>query len=292
MLLGAHVSAAGGVSNAPGRGLEIGAEAIAIFSKNQRQWIAKPYTDEEVAAFRENMAASGLRKTVVHDSYLINLGAPKHETWQKSRDAFLDEMARCSALGVPYLNFHPGAHVGSGEDACIARIIETLRGLLAEHEDPDLMLLVENTAGQGTNVGYSFEHVGRILDGVDDDRMGVCLDTQHAFAAGYDLSHEAGYEAMWESFDDHIGLDRLHAFHVNDSKAELDARVDRHERVGRGAIGPEAFVRLVNDARFDDIPGLMETPGGMEGWAEDIAWLKRMRGQDPTDVTVPRPKAA
>ncbi|MBW3583878.1 MAG: deoxyribonuclease IV [Euryarchaeota archaeon] len=283
MLIGAHVSTAGGVQNAPANGQEIGCETIALFSKNQRQWLAKPYTEEQVETFRDGIKETGLREVVVHDSYLINLGAPKEEVWKKSVAAFRDEMLRCKALGIPYLNFHPGAHVGEGEEVCIRKIVATLQALLSEQEDNPTMLLVENTAGQGTNVGYRFEHVGAILDGVGDERMGACLDTQHTFAAEYDLSDDEGYDKTLAAFDDHVGLGRLRAFHLNDSKTGLGSRVDRHENIGEGAIGVRPFQRLVNDPRFAGVAGILETPGGPPVWQEEIALLRSWRKEGAPD---------
>jgi deoxyribonuclease IV len=283
MLVGAHVSISGGVENAPGNGAEIQAETIQVFSKNQRQWKAKPYAEGQAEAFREACKAQGYDKVVVHDSYLINLGAPAEQVHKKSMAAFQDEMRRCHTLGIPYLVFHPGAHVGSGEEACIEKIIASLQEVLAKEEDNPTMLLVENTAGQGTVVGYSFEHVGKIVEGVGDERMGVCLDTQHSFAAGYDLSTREGYESVFESFDDAVGLKRLKALHLNDSKTELGSRRDRHENLGDGAIGWGAFEWLVNDPRLKGIPGNLETPGGPAVWKKEIQALKSRRGDDAPD---------
>ena len=283
MLVGAHVSTAGGVQNAPANGAEINAESIQVFSKNQRQWKAKPYTKEQVEGFREGCREQGYDKVVVHDSYLINLGAPKKETHEKSRAAFIDEMQRCQTLGIPYLVFHPGAHVGSGEDECIQKIVATLQEVLAGEDDNPTNLLVENTAGQGTVVGYSFDHIARIIDGVDDPRMGVCIDTQHSFAAGYDLSTEQGYQEVIEELDDRVGLDKVKAIHLNDSKVELGSRRDRHENLGDGAMGWTPFKLLVNDSRFKGVPGNLETPGGPPVWKKEIQALKRRRGSNAPD---------
>lgn len=283
MLLGAHVSAAGGVSNAPKNGTDIGAETIQIFAKNQRQWIAKPLADDEVAAWHDALTSSGLRELVVHDSYLINLGAPNPEVHAKSMDAFADEMERCATLGIPYLNFHPGAHVGSGEDEGIAKIIDSISTLLDAHPDNPTKLLVENTAGQGTNLGYTFEQCAAILDGVGGSRMGLCIDTQHTFAAGYDHRTREGYDALMKNIDETVGLNRVRAFHLNDSKAELGARVDRHENLGKGHIGWDLFAFLVNDPRFAGVPGVLETPGP-ENWAGEIAALKKLRKKGAPDA--------
>lgn len=284
MLIGAHVSTGGGVQNAPVNGEEIEAETIQVFSKNQRQWKAKPYTDEQVEGFHAGCEERGYNKVVVHASYLINLGSPKDEMHKKSLVAFADEMQRCHTLKIPYLVFHPGAHTGSGEAAAVKRIVKSLQQVLADEEDNPTHLLVENTAGQGSNVGYTFEHVAQILDGVADDRMGVCLDTQHAFGAGYDLSTPEGYEAVLQEFDDVVGFKRLEALHLNDSKAELGSHRDRHDNLGKGEIGWEPFKRLVNDPRFAGIPGNLETPGGPPMWEKEIAALKKARGAKAPDV--------
>lgn len=283
MLLGAHVSTSGGVQNAPENGAEIKAETIQIFSKNQRQWKAKPYTEEQVDGFHEGCRQHGYDKTVVHGSYLINLGSPKAEAHEKSRAAFLDEMQRCHTLDIPYFVFHPGAHVGSGEDACIKRIVDTLQGLLAEEENNPVVLLVENTAGQGTVVGHSFDHLARLVEGVDDPRIGICLDTQHAYGAGYDLATKDGYEDFFESFDNEVGLEHLKAFHLNDSLVELGSNKDRHANLGEGHIGWDTFKRLVNDPRLAGIPGNLETPGGPPMWKKEIQALKRHRGNKAPD---------
>lgn len=283
MLIGAHVSTAGGVQNAPENGEAIAAETIQVFSKNQRQWKAKPYTDEQVDDFRGGCKDRAYDKVVVHASYLVNLGSPKEEAHKKSVAAFIDEMQRCHTLGIPYLVFHPGAHTGSGEEACIKQIAKTLQQVLADEEDNPTHLLVENTAGQGSNVGYTFEQVAAILEGVDDDRMGVCLDTQHAFAAGYDLSTPAGYKQVIKEFDDVVGIKRMEALHLNDSKAELGSKRDRHENLGDGEIGRAPFKELVNDPRFEGIPGNLETPGGPPMWEKEIAWLKKARGPKAPD---------
>lgn len=282
MLLGAHVSAAGGVSNAPRNGTDIGAETIQIFCKNQRQWVAKPYGAEEVAAWKDNVASSGLREIVVHDSYLINLCAEKPEVHAKSMAAFADEMARCAALGIPYLNFHPGSHVGQGEEVGIERIIESLGTLIDADPDNPTMLLVENTAGQGTNLGYTFEQCADIIHAIGRDRMGLCIDTQHTLAAGYDHRTREGYDDLMTTVDDTVGLDLVRAFHLNDSKTDLGSKADRHENLGNGHIGWDLFGFLVNDVRFAGVPGVLETPGP-ENWADEIAALKALRGPKAPD---------
>lgn len=282
MLVGAHVSAAGGVSNAPKNGTDIGAETIQIFSKNQRQWVAKPYTDDEVSRWHDELASSGLRELVVHDSYLINLGANKPDVHAKSMEAFADEMERCALLGIPYLNFHPGAHVGAGEEAGLEKIIQSVSALLDAHPDNPTKLLVENTAGQGTNLGYTFAQCADIIHGVGGDKLGLCIDTQHTFAAGYDHRTREGYDAVMQEVDDTVGLDKVRAFHLNDSKTALGSRADRHENLGKGEIGLDLFKFLVNDKRFAGVPGVLETPGP-ENWAREIATLKKMRGEKAPD---------
>jgi deoxyribonuclease IV len=284
MLVGSHVSIAGGVQNAPVNAIDVGCETFQIFSKNQRQWNAKPYTDENIAGYRDAFKDSGCARPIVHDSYLINLGAPDPGVWQRSRDAFVDEMERCQALGIPFLNFHPGAHVGSGEPECIKRIAKSVADILQEQDDNPTVLLIENTAGQGSNVGYAFEHLAELLDRIDDPaRTGICIDTQHTFAAGYDWCSENGYDEVWDAFSEVVGMKWLKAFHLNDSKAKLGSRVDRHENLGEGEIGWGLFERLVNDARFKGIPGVVETPGGPEVWRDEVASLKAFRGPKAPD---------
>lgn len=285
MLVGAHVSAAGGVQNAPLNGVEIQCESIQLFSKNQRQWNAKPYDEETIAAFRANAAKAGYDKIVVHDTYLINLAAPKEDIHAKSVAAFEDEILRCHQLGIPYLNFHPGSHVQSGEEAGLEKIAASLGAIIDRHPEwPDVKLVIENTAGQGTNLGYTLEHVAYLMDTVGKkDRMGVCVDTQHTWASGYKIDDEDGYHEFWDGFDSLIGLEHLKAFHINDSKSECGSKVDRHDNLGEGHIGIGLFERLVNDPRFAGIPGCLETPGGPPMWEKEVARLKAMRGDDAPD---------
>lgn len=273
--IGAHVSASGGVEFAPINAHEIGATAFALFTKNQRQWQAKPLTEESIQAFRENCRALGFAAEAIlpHDSYLINLGSPENEMLQKSRDAFLDEMKRCEQLGLVLLNFHPGAHLNQmTEQACLQQIAESINLALAQTQG--VTAVIENTAGQGSNVGYVFEHLRAVIDQVDDQsRVGVCLDTAHLFAAGYDLRSPAAYEETFRLFDDIIGLRHLRAFHLNDSKKGLNSRVDRHDSLGEGEIGWETFERLMRDQRFDHIPLILETPQP-EKWPDEIRTLQ------------------
>jgi deoxyribonuclease-4 len=276
--IGAHVSAAGGVENAPLNAAAIGARAFALFTKNQRQWVAKPLTEESIAAFKANMAQVGIapEQVLPHDSYLINLGHPEAEPLQKSRDAFLDEMQRCAQLGLKLLNFHPGAHLNKTDEAASLDIVaDSINRALAQSEG--VTAVIENTAGQGTNLGFSFEHLARIIEGVEDkSRVGVCLDTCHTFTAGYDLRSAEACEATFAEFERIVGFNYLRGMHLNDSKPDLGSRVDRHESLGKGKIGLECFRYLMNDARFDNIPMVLETIDESI-WAEEIALLYAMQ---------------
>lgn len=275
--LGAHVSAAGGVANAPRNAAAIGADAFALFTKNQKQWTAPPLPASEIAAFGTACKELGFAAHLVlpHDSYLINLGHPEPEGLEKSRTAFIDEMTRCQQLGLKLLNFHPGSHLDKiSEEDCLERIAESINLALAATRG--VTAVIENTAGQGTNIGWCFEHLARIIAGVDDQsRVGVCLDTCHTFAAGYDLRTAAACEATFREFDRIVGFHFLRAMHLNDSKKGLGSRVDRHECLGQGEIGLECFRWLMNDPRFDDIPLVLETPEP-ERWADEIILLCKM----------------
>lgn len=259
--VGAHVSAAGGVENAPLNAAKIGAKAFALFTKNQKQWQAKPLSAENLAAFKKNLAAVGIAPSHVlpHDSYLINLGHPDAEKREKSVLALLDEARRAEQLGLLYLNFHPGSHLGAmEEDKCLAVIASGMKRIL--NETSQVSLLLETTSGQGGNVGYRFEHLADVLEQVADPRRsGICLDTCHIFAAGYDIRNTEAYEKTMKRFDSVVGRSCLHAAHLNDAKVELGSRKDRHESIGRGLLGIEAFRLLMNDPRFDDMPLVLET---------------------------------
>ena len=272
--IGAHVSASGGVENAPLNAHAIGATAFALFTKNQRQWFAAPLTDESVALFKARCAEYGYtaKQTLPHDSYLINLGSPDDDSLDKSRKSFIDEMKRCEQLGLDRLNFHPGSHLNKlSEDDCLKRIAESIN--LALDATTGVTAVIENTAGQGTNVGFRFEHLRRIIDLVDDKtRVGVCIDTAHTFAAGYDITTPAGFEFVFREFDDIIGFDYLRGMHLNDSKKTLASRVDRHESLHGGVIGDTLFELIMRDTRFDNIPLILETPDETR-WADEIAWL-------------------
>ncbi|MFW6043958.1 MAG: deoxyribonuclease IV [Marinilabiliaceae bacterium] len=278
--IGAHVSAAGGVENAPANAAAIGATAFALFTKNQRQWKAKPLSEKNIDKFRENCEKYGFepRQVLPHDSYLINLGHPEEGGIKKSRDAFLDEMQRCEQLGLDRLNFHPGSHLRKISEAqCIERVaasineaLEATRGVTA---------VIENTAGQGSNIGYSFEHLASIIERVNDrSRVGVCIDTCHGWAAGYDFLTEEGYEKTWKEFEELIGFEYLRGIHLNDAKRELGSRVDRHASLGQGEMGEKAFARLIQDKRLVDVPFILETPDP-ELWPQEIEWLKEWAGK-------------
>ena len=276
--LGAHMSIAGGHELAIERATAFGMTACQIFTKNANQWSAKPIDPAAAERFRERWAESGVRALVAHDSYLINLASPDEGLWEKSRFAFRDELDRCELLGVPYLVTHPGGHLGSGIEAGIARVAEAINRIHAERPDGTTKVLLETTAGQGTCLGRSFEELAGILALIEDQgRVGVCFDTCHAFAAGYDLRDRPGYEATMRTFDEAIGLERLRVFHLNDSKKGLGSRVDRHAAIGEGELGQQAFGFVLNDPRFDGLPGILETPKGDDG-EEDRRNLATLRG--------------
>jgi len=277
--IGAHVSAAGGVENVPERAHEIGATGFALFTKNQRQWKAKPLSKENIEGFKNECEKYGYSMDAVipHDSYLINLGHPEQEKLQKSRDAFLVELQRCEQLGIKLLNFHPGSHLKKiSETECLSRIAESINIALDQTEFTKAV--IENTAGQGTNMGFRFEHLAEIMDQVDNqDRVGVCIDTAHAFAGGYDISTEEGFHDTFEQFEKLVGFEKLMGMHLNDSKKELGTQVDRHDSLGDGFIGWTPFELIMKDDRFNGIPLILETPN-TERWSEEIAKLKEMAG--------------
>lgn len=272
--VGAHVSVEGGVRNAPINAHEIGAKAFALFTRNPSRWQSKAIGEAEAQAFKDNCARLGYgpEHILPHDSYLINLGSPDEEGLAKSRAAFLDELRRCEQLGLTLLNFHPGSHLNRiSVDECLDRIAESINIGLSQTKG--VKAVIENTAGQGSNLGFSFDHLRRIIDGVEDKkRVGVCIDTCHAFAAGYDLATAAGYEAAWQEFDQAVGFNYLSAMHINDTKKGLASRVDRHESLGKGMIGTDFFEMMMNDPRLDSIPLILETPD-VSLWADEISWL-------------------
>ena len=260
-LIGAHVSAAGGVENAPARGTAINAYAIQIFTANQNQWFPKEPGEENSKEYRKAMKKELPQMTISHASYLLNMGSPEEKKLNMSRRAFLSELDRCDACGVEYVVFHPGSHMKTDEKECLSRISESLNYCLDKRPDGEVTVLIENTAGQGTNVGFRFEHLIGIIEGVEKkDRMGVCFDTQHGFASGYDIRTEKGWKETFDEFDKTVDLKWLKAFHINDSKKEFGSRVDRHESIGKGLLTMETFWCLVNDDRFTELPMLLETP--------------------------------
>jgi deoxyribonuclease-4 len=271
--IGAHVSASGGVEYAPIHAHEIGANAFALFTKNQRQWVSKPLTADSIALFRENCVKYGLdaRYILPHDSYLINLGHPEQEGLEKSRMAFLDEMQRCEQLGLKLLNFHPGSHLNKiSLEACLTRVAESINEAL--DKTSGVTAVIENTAGQGSNVGNEFWHLQYIIDKVEDkSRVGVCLDTCHTYSAGYDIVEH--YDDAFRKFDEVVGFGYLRGIHLNDTKKVLGSHVDRHDSVGVGLLGLDFFRRFMQDPRFDNIPVILETPDETR-WADEIRLLR------------------
>jgi deoxyribonuclease-4 len=274
--VGAHVSASGGVDNAPLNAIKIGAKAFALFTKNQRQWKAKPLEEKMIASFKTNLEKSGIlpKHVLPHDSYLINLGHPEVEKLEKSREAFIDELYRCEQLGLELLNFHPGSHlvkvgkrdpdyadkIMEAELNCLDVIAESLNLAIEATKGMNVKLVIENTAGQGTNMGYKFEHLGHIINKVENkSRVGVCLDTCHTFTSGYDLRTREAYDATMDEFEQLVGFEYLSGMHINDSKPKLGSRVDRHHSLGEGEIGLDAFRFIMNDKRMNDIPLILET---------------------------------
>lgn len=273
--IGPHVSASGGVENAVINAVKLEANAFALFTKNQKQWYAKPLEASTIKNFRDLCEQHNYLpfQILPHDSYLINLGHPEKEGLEKSRIAFLDEMQRCEQLGLDRLNFHPGSHLQKiSEEECLNTIAESINITLSKTSGVTAVL--ENTAGQGSNMGYLFEHLAYIIDRVEDKtRVGVCIDTCHAFSAGYDLKSEEGYTDTWNEFDRIVGFKYLKGMHINDSKKEFGSRVDRHNSLGEGTLGIDLFKRIMNDPRFDDMPLIMETPNE-EIWAQEIKLLR------------------
>jgi len=272
--LGAHVSASGGVENAPINAHEIGAKAFALFTKNQRQWVSAPITAKSIELFKENCLKYGYNPEHIlpHDSYLINLGHPEKEPLEKSRTAFLDEMQRCEQLGLDRLNFHPGSHLGQiSEEESLKIIAESINIVLTKTKG--VTAVIENTSGQGSNLGYKFEHLRFIIDHVEDkNRVGVCLDTCHTYTAGYDILSPEGYDHTFRKFNEIVGFSFLKGMHINDSMKALGSRVDRHDNIGKGFLGYDLFKRIMNDPRFDNIPLIFETPDETI-WKEEIALL-------------------
>ncbi len=282
-LLGAHMSIAGGVGNALLDGKKVDCDAIQIFTKSSRQWASKPYTKEEIEQFRINQKETGIATVIAHDSYLLNLCSPDTGLRKRSVVAFIDELERCEILGVTNLVAHPGAHVGAGEAEGIKLIAKSLDEIHKSCPGYKVKVTLEITAGQGSNLGYRFEQIGNMIDATkESDRIRVCFDTEHAFAAGYDIRTKEGYERTFTEFEEAIGIDRLAAFHLNDSKKEFHSRVDRHEHIGKGYIGVEAFRLLLNDKRFWGLPMCLETPKGpdLKEDRENLTLLRSLIASD------------
>jgi deoxyribonuclease-4 len=279
--LGAHESIAGGLYKAFDRAQSVGCEAVQIFVKPNRQWAVKPLTEEDIARFKAKADETGIQPVVGHASYLLNLATLDEALWTKSRDMLTVELERCEALGVPYLVLHPGSHVGAGEDAGLARVAQALGEVHAATPGFQAQILLETTAGQGSSLGHRFEHLAWLMEHAPEgERLGVCLDTCHVFAAGYELRTPEGYATTMEAFDRVIGLEQLKAIHLNDSKGDLGNRKDRHEHIGKGGIGLEGFRHIMNDPRLAGLPGLLETPKGKElrEDAENLAALRALIG--------------
>jgi deoxyribonuclease-4 len=278
MKFGAHMSISGGLHKAFGHGERAGCDTIQIFSKNQQQWRGKPLIEQDIALFKAEQQRTGFAPLIVHDSYLINLASPNDELWEKSIAAFADELERCAALGIPYLVTHPGAHTGSGEAAGLRREAEALNRLFAAGAGGATLVLLETTAGQGSCLGYRFEQLATLIELVEHpERIGVCVDTCHLLASGYDIRTPEACAATFAEFDRVIGIERINVFHLNDSQKDLGSRVDRHTHIGEGYVGLEGFRAIVNDPRFAEIPMILETPKS-EDLAEDIENLARLRG--------------
>jgi len=271
------MSIAGEVGEAFNRGKQVGCECIQIFTKSSRQWASKAYSNEEIETFKRNRIESGIKTVIAHDSYLVNLGAPDEAMRLKSIKGLIDELHRCEALGVPTLVAHPGAHVGSGIENGIKTIAKSIDEAHAACKGFKVNIALEITAGQGSTLGHTFEQMAQIFDAVvENERMRLCFDTEHAFAAGYDLRTPEGYENTFGELDKHVGLKRLAAFHLNDSIKDFHSRVDRHQHIGKGFIGLDAFRRLLNDQRFFGLPMCLETPKGPE-MKEDVENLATLR---------------
>ncbi len=275
LLIGAHTSTAGGVHNALIQGQAIGATTIQIFTSNQKQWNGRIFSEDDLAKWRDHLAESGISDVMSHDSYLINLGSNKNELLAKSRKAFREEIERCLALDLTYMNFHPGAATGASEEECLDRIVESLLILQPLLENKNTRLLVEATAGQGTTVGHKFEHLGYIIGSIKGKvPIGVCIDTCHIFAAGYDIRDEGAWEKTLEAFDENVGLEHLYAFHVNDSLHPLGSRKDRHANLGKGEIGMKCFEIMMTHPKLRLIPKYLETPNGKVMWEHEIRMLR------------------
>ncbi len=290
MYLGAHVSIAESIALAPERGKAIGCEAIQIFSRSPRMLRnVKPLTPDDISGFQQNLKTCGIRKAVIHDNYLINLASPKKSMLKVSRTAFVDELVRAHQLGIREVIFHPGAHLGKGEAFGIKTIAQSLDWCLDQARTPDVIACLENTAGQGTVIGKTFEQLAEIMaHSSNPDRLGVCVDTCHTFAAGHDIRTRPSYDEFWKNVDATVGLAKVRAFHLNDSKGELNSHVDRHEHIGKGKLGWEAFRLLVNDERFRELPGNLETPGDDLAFKRNLKALRSLIGLGEGEAPKPR----
>jgi len=276
-LLGAHESIAGGIGEALIRGKQVGCECVQIFTKSSRQWASKPLSKEEIDTFKRNKIETGITTVIAHDSYLVNLGAPDEAMRKKSVKGFIEELERCEALGVPTLVAHPGSHVGTGEENGIKTIAKSIDEAHAACKGFEVKVALEITAGQGSTLGCNFQQMARIIDAVkENDRLRLCFDTEHAFASGYDIRTPEGYENTFSELDKYIGIKRLVAFHLNDSVKDFNSKVDRHQHIGKGFIGLDAFRRLLNDKRFFGLPMCLETPKGPD-LKEDVENLATLR---------------
>ncbi|MFV0391608.1 MAG: deoxyribonuclease IV [Paludibacteraceae bacterium] len=277
--IGAHVSAAGGVENAPLNARNIGANAFALFTKNQKQWLAPPLTEKNIELFKQRCEEFDFlaENILPHDSYLINLGSPEPDGLEKSRASFIGEMQRCEQLGLKKLNFHPGAHLNKiSIDDCISLIATSIN--LALEKTSSVIAVIENTAGQGSAIGYRFEEIAQIIEMVEDkSRVGVCVDTAHTLASGYEIRTKEGFDETFKKFDEIIGINYLKGMHINDSKKELATRVDRHDSIGKGVMGMDTFSYIMRDSRFENIPLILETPDDAI-WADEIALLRSLEG--------------
>jgi deoxyribonuclease-4 len=280
--LGAHESVAGGLHEAFDRAESVGCDSVQIFVKSNRSWAVKPLTEEDIARFKAKAEETGIQPVVGHASYLLNLGTPNEALWTKSRNTLIVELERCEALKISYLVLHPGSHVGAGEGTGLVRVAQALGGVHAATQGFRTQVLLETMAGQGTNLGCRFEQLAWVIEHAPEgERLGVCLDTCHVFAAGYELRTPEGYAATMEAFERVIGLERLKAVHLNDSKGDLGSRKDRHEYIGQGCIGLEGFRNVLNDSRLAGLPGLLETPKGedLREDRENLAVLRSLVGQ-------------
>lgn len=277
-LVGCHVSIAGGIEKAPQRGVEFGCEVMQVFTANQRQWTPKTISEEQTKKYKENLSKTRIKTVVSHNSYLTNLGGFDETKVKKSMNQFEAELKRCDMLEIPYLVFHPGSHLGKGVDFCLEQIAKNIDQALENIGGTNTTLLLENTAGQGTNVGFDFDHLIKIIElSRNPEKFGVCYDTCHGYQAGYDITTKASYNETFRKFDEIIGLDLLKVFHFNDAKFDVGLNKDRHHNIGEGYIGLEPFQWLMQDDRFKDIPMILETPNSDEKWAEEIETLKKSR---------------